>query len=195
MKNETVGWQKKKKRKKEKEKIKPVRTMIYRWSISVILLWEVKGHKKKIKKTQLVKETNLFSGAQVKTSPVKIYSERITTELILSRISGWAAAACHLLEWPWQTATKALDMHHPLLPLVKSYAGKWLILLLWKGVAMSSSQCPWSSTPFIHLPTSECGEPLLETDWGAQLQNLICSRTPRDLFRTDSKTHTDAELN
>lgn len=62
--------------------------MIYRWSISVILLWEVKGHKKKIKKTQLVKETNLFSGAQVKTSPVKIYSERITTELILSRISG-----------------------------------------------------------------------------------------------------------
>lgn len=71
----------------------------------------------------LVKENNLFSGAQVKTSPVKIYSERITTELILPRIPGPAVTACHLLEWPWQTATKALDMHHPLLPLVKSDAG------------------------------------------------------------------------
>lgn len=51
-------------------------------------------------------------------------------------------------------------MHHPLLPLLKSHAGGWLIHLLWKGVASNSSQCPWLNTPFINLPTSV--SPLME---------------------------------
>lgn len=72
-------------------------------------------------KTELTSEGNL-SFIQ-STSPVKIYSERTTTGSNLPRIPGPAATACRLLEQPWQTATKALDMHHPLLPLVKSDAG------------------------------------------------------------------------
>lgn len=69
-----------------------------------------------------MKETNLFSRAQVKTSPVKIYSER-TTGLNLAHIPGPVVTVCHLLEWAWQTPTKQLYTHHPLLPLVKSHAG------------------------------------------------------------------------
>lgn len=31
--------------------------------------------------------------------------------------SGPVATACHLLEWPWQAATKVFDMNHPQTPL------------------------------------------------------------------------------
>lgn len=39
---------------------------------------------------------------------------------------------------------------------------RMMIHLLWKGVAPNSTQCPWLSTPFIHLPTSVWAEPLME---------------------------------
>lgn len=136
--------------------------MIYRWSMSVkSSLGSEWPYWKGSKQTRLVKETNLFSRTQVKTSPVKIYSER-ATGLNLAHIPGPVATVCHLLELAWQTPTKQLDMHHPLLPLVKSHAGRWLIRLFWKQVAPNSTQCPWLSAPFIHLPTSVCAEPLLE---------------------------------
>lgn len=112
------------------------------------------------KQTWLVKETNLFSRAQVKTSPVKIYLERAGFNLAC--IPGPVVTLCLLLEWAWQTPTKQLDMHHTLLCLEKSHAEGWLIHILWKGVALNSTQCPWLSTPFIHLPTSVCAEPLTE---------------------------------
>lgn len=114
---------------------------------------------KEPKQTWQVKETKFFSTAWVKTSPVKIYLER-TTGLNLACVPGLAVTVCNLLEWAWQTPTKQLDI--PLLPLVKSHVGGWLIHLLWKGVAPNSTQCPWLSTPFIHLPTSVWAEPLME---------------------------------
>lgn len=150
-----------------------------------VVFWKWTAILKKIK-TDLTREGNqsFFQSTRQNKSCQNLFRKNNRIEFTMH-----PGPARHLLEWPWQTATKALDMHHPLLPLVKSDAGGWLICLLWKGIAPSSTQCPWSSAPFIHLLTSERGEPLPETNKGIQLQNLICRRMLGNVFWTDSKTH------
>lgn len=162
--------------------------MIYRWSMSVkSSLGSEWPYWKGSKQTWLVKETNIFSRAQVETSPVKIYSER-ATGLNLAHIPGPVATVCHLLELAWQTPTK----RHASPSASSGEITCWKMtdtLVLETGSTefnpVSLAERSFYSSAHICMCraiTGDCNE-------CTQLQNLICRRMLGNSFHPDSKTH------